>query len=399
MNELAWLAFALAAVPLGLVAFNLMLFRVPPRAGRPLAAGEVSVLIPARNEAARILPAVESVLASAAEAPVELIVYDDDSSDATASLVEALAVKDSRVTLLRGGGETLQGWGKPLACMRLAEHARGRLLIFMDADVRLVGDALTRIVTALDRSDAALLSGVPEQETESLAERLIVPLIPFVLLGYLPLIGMRLTRRTAFGVACGQLMAVEREAYLACGGHRAVAHSVHDGMALARLFRRNGYRTDLADFTPLAQCRLYRNVKEVVSGFAKNAHEGLGSPFGIVPWTAILLGGQVAWIAALPWAIVAGHPAALPLLLAASCTLVARALIALRFERSVTRALLLHPFGVSALVAVQWYAALRRLAGKPVPWKGRVPYERGAGARSESAGQEVKIDRKERHAS
>jgi hypothetical protein len=195
-------------------------------------------------------------------------VLDDESDDGTADIVTAYANHDRRVRLLKSPGFDPGLWGKPQACAELAEHAAGETLLFMDADVRLARDAVARIAAALEQSEAALLSGVPEQITVSFFEKLIVPLIHFVLLGFLPLAAMRRSHSADFGVACGQLVAVERDAYRAAGGHRAIADKVHDGMALARALRLHGYMTDIADFTSLARCRLYRSRREVIAGFA-----------------------------------------------------------------------------------------------------------------------------------
>lgn len=371
MTYAAWAVLVLAAVPLVLIVSNLPQFRAPPATRRRLCPGDVSVLIPARNEAQRIGAAIESVLECAGDAEIEVLVLDDESTDETPRIVTAFARRDRRVALLERHGEALHGWGKSIACAELAERARGRTLIFMDADVRLDDDALARIVAALAASNAALLSGVPRQVTVSLGERLIVPLIHFVLLGFLPLLAMRMLRSPAFAAACGQLLAVERAAYFACGGHRAVTHCIHDAMALARRFREAGRRTDIADFTALAHVRLYRNGREVVAGFGKNAHEGLGSPAGILPWTVILLGGQALWVIALPWALLAGESALwLPLLLAASVSLSSRTLLERRFGGACSQ-VLLHPLGITGLVAIQWYSLLRRLLGRPIPWKNR----------------------------
>jgi hypothetical protein len=201
-----------------------------------------------------------------------------------------------------------------------------------------------------------------------LGERLIVPLIHFVLLGFLPLAAMRASKHPGFGVACGQLVIVAREPYFAAGGHRAVADKIHDGMALARAMRRAGFHTDLADFTDVARCRMYRSWREVWCGFAKNAHEGLGSPRGIVPWTALLVGGQTAWLLLLPFVLVGMPP--LPLMLAAGLSLGTRALLTVRFAQPVA-GVLLHPLAVAQLVAIQWWALARRVRGRPVEWKRR----------------------------
>jgi hypothetical protein len=374
VSLVAWFACAAALLPLALVLLNL-------RALQPLPPGRssrlVSVLIPARNEAANIGRAIDSVLASR-NAVFELLVLDDDSTDATAGIVAVRACDDVRVRLLSGRSHDPGLWGKPQACAELAAAARGEVLLFMDADVRLEPDALARIATRLEQGEAALLSGIPRQQTPGLAEQLIVPLIHFVLLGFLPVAAMRRSREPAFGVACGQLLAVRRKAYIDAGGHGRIADRIHDGMALARALRAAGYLTDLADFSDLASCRMYRSAVDVIAGFAKNAHEGLGSRRGIVPWTVLLLAGQSAWVLLLP-AAAAGAAPLLPTLLAAIAALAARLLLDLRFG-TVGTGTLLHPAGVFGLVAIQWYALLRRALGRPVAWKARVPDTGGGGS-------------------
>ena len=94
-----------------------------------------------------------------------------------------------------------RGWnGKQHACYTLASLAKSDLLCFLDADVRLAPDALTRMVLFLTRSRSDLVSGFPRQETESTLEWLLLPLIHFVLLSYLPLAAMRLLPAPGFGV-------------------------------------------------------------------------------------------------------------------------------------------------------------------------------------------------------
>jgi hypothetical protein len=369
LEAAAWGAAALAALPAVLLAANLPLLRRPrPAPAETGREAPISVLIPARDEERNIGAALESVLQET-RADLEVLVLDDDSGDATAALVARYAAHDSRVRLLRGEPLPPGAWGKPSACARLAEAARGAELVFMDADVCLAPGALRRLRAERVRSGAALLSGVPRQVTLGFGERLVVPLIHFVLLGFLPLLAMRRSLHPAFGVACGQLMIVERSAYFAAGGHRAVADKIHDGMALARALRRAGFRTELADFTRVARCRMYRSWREVANGFAKNAHEGLGSPGGIVPWTLLLFGGQTAWVALAPLAFSGAVPAA-PVVLAAALSLGARAAVALRFAQPLA-SVSFHPLGVAVLVALQWWALWRRRRGRPVAWKRR----------------------------
>lgn len=384
----AWLCLGLALLPLVLIVANLLILK-------PLAPGtstrRLSVLIPARNEAMNLDAAIRSVLASEHE-HFECLVLDDDSTDETATIVRSWASRDRRIRLVAGAGHDPTLWGKPQACAALAGAANGDYLVFMDADVRLAPDGLGRLAAALDRSGAAMLSGIPRQEMHGFAERLVVPLIHFVLLGFLPLAAMRASALPGFGVACGQLVAVRRDAYFDAGGHRRIADRIHDGMALARRMRAAGHMTDLADFGDLARCRMYRTTRALIAGFAKNAHEGLGSPRGIVPWSVLLVGGQVAWLVLL---VAVPSAPLLPVALAGLAAYLGRSLVDLRFGHPAAGALL-HPAGVLALVAIQWYAALRRIAGHPVAWKARVPTKRNEAMRrfdTVEADRSVAVDR------
>ena len=363
---ITWIAAAsclLAVIPAALFLRNLRLYALLPQPGpsRP----RCSVLIPARNEEPNIAAALHSVLQSSDRAELEVIVLDDGSTDRAAEIVRDISQTDPRVRL-----ETAQplpaGWcGKPFACHQLAALAHHPLLVFMDADVRVSRpDSLARLVEFVEQGGAALVSGVPREETRGLMEKLIIPLIHFVLLGFLPLHRMRSGTDPRFAAACGQILAVRRDAYERAGGHAAIADRLHDGVALARSFRTHGLATDLFDATDTFHCRMYQSAAEVWHGFAKNAHEGLGSPRLIIPSTLLLLGGQV-----LPFILLASSPSPLALIGTAAAFL-PRLIAVARFRQSLLGALL-HPLGICALVAIQWFAFIRSLRQRPAVWKGR----------------------------
>jgi glycosyltransferase involved in cell wall biosynthesis len=357
----------LAVVPTLLYWLNVFLYRPapPPSAAPP----PMSVLVPARNEEASIAAALAAVLASRG-VEFEVVVLDDHSEDRTPAVVADIATRDSRVRLVTSD-PLPDGWcGKQFACHQLASHARHQIFVFIDADVRLAPDALARLAAFLDASRADLVSGLPRQEAGTFLEKLVLPLIHFVLLSYLPLLVMRFSRRPAFGAGCGQLFVTRRTAYDAAGGHAAIRGSLHDGIKLPRAYRRAGLKTDLCDATDLAECRMYRSGRDLWRGLAKNAREGMAHPKAIVSWTVILFGGQVlpvvlltcaAWIDRVPLNL-AG--------LAAAAAYGVRFDLAWRFRQSWLGALL-HPIGVTVLLAIQWYAAARAWAGRPVGWKGR----------------------------
>ena len=390
---LAWVALVCAAVPAVLFLWNLFLFREPPKIpSLTLPARKVesiSVLIPARNEEASIAACVESALASC-EVEIEIIVLDDHSDDRTAEIVREIARKDSRVRL-ESAPPLPEGWcGKQHACFVLSTLARNPILTFLDADVRLGPDALARMAAFLHETRAGLVSGFPRQETGTLLEKLVIPLINWLLMCYLPMIGMRKTRLPGFAVGCGQWFMTGREAYDAIGGHAAVKSSLHDGLTLPRAYRRAAFHTDICDATNLAVCRMYRSARGVWFGLAKNAREGMAATAQIGIWTLALFCGHVLPFLLLATALgliatgtaIADDPfeqmlekATQPyliLLTAKACiySLIPRLKCTWDFRQSWFGAML-HPLGVLALLAIQWYAVYRSITGRPVEWKGR----------------------------
>src|SRR6202522_2217860 len=297
MSTIVVLAFGCAIVPAILWVWNVLIYREPGAAscgdtGTCLLSEGVSVLIPARNEERVIAVSIESLLASRG-IEIEVIVLDDGSTDSTAEIVRTIAMRDARVRL-RSSAPLPGGWnGKQHACYALAQAARSNVLCFLDADVRLAPEALAEMSGFLASTGSDLVSGFPRQETESPLEWLLLPLIHFVLLSYLPLAAMRASTAPGFAVGCGQFLMVRREAYRKTGGHAAIRTTMHDGLLLPQLFRRHGLRTDIADLTHLATCRMYHNAAEVWQGLAKNATEGMASPARILPFTFLLFCGQI----------------------------------------------------------------------------------------------------------
>jgi hypothetical protein len=367
---LSWIAAACALVPALVFLKNLRAYAPPPSPAAGARPG-VSVLIPARNEERSIAEAVAAALASRG-VDLEVVVLDDHSEDRTAEIASWIAARDPRVRV-EFAPPLPAGWcGKQHACAILAGFARKPVLVFVDADVRLAPDGLARAAAFLERSGAGLASGVPRQETETFLERLLIPLIHFVLLGFLPLDRMRRSRHPAYGAGCGQLFVARRDDYERVGGHEAIRSSLHDGLALPRAFRRAGIATDLFDATGVAVCRMYRSAGEVWRGLAKNATEGLASPGKIVPATVLLLAGQV-----LPFALIAlaASGAVPPAVLwgavpAALAAWLPRWIGVRRFRQPVDGALL-HPLGIAVFLLIQGYALARQLLGRPSGWKGR----------------------------
>jgi len=363
-----------AAVAWGGMLSNLRLYTRTARGDRPAqqgAAPAVSVCIPARNEEANIEACVRSVLASV-DVPVEVLVYDDQSTDATPTILARLVAEDPRVRVVPTK-PLPAGWnGKQWGCERMGQAARGAWVLFTDADVRFQPDCVARTLARAESLGADLLSTVPRQLTGSWAEHAVIPLISFVLLSYLPMGRMRTTMSPASSGACGQFILARREAWLASGGHAAFRASMHDGIKMPRAFRSAGFRTDLFDGTDLVACRMYRGLGQVWRGFAKNAYEGLGSP-ALLLFVTVLHGCAVLlpWVTLLLWLAGAVVAPWVPWL--AALTIAAgfaqRIVLARRFAHA-WASVALHPVGILMLTVIQWHSLWLHLTGRRA-WKGR----------------------------
>jgi hypothetical protein len=371
-----WIGLALVSTlaalgPALLFFHNLRLYRRPPYPLRGVRLPAVSVLIPARDEEDTIGGALTAVLRSE-RVELEVVVLDDGSRDRTAEIVREIAERDPRVRL-ETAPPLPAGWcGKQHACAVLARHARHPVLVFQDADVRLAPDALGRAVTFLEASGAGLASGFPRQVTVTPLERLLLPMMHWILLAFLPFERMRRSRHPAYAAGCGQLFVAWREDYERAGGHTAIRDRIHDGLHLPRVFREAGIATDLFDAADVASCRMYHDAAGVWNGLVKNAVEGLAAPGRIVPATLLLLCGQVLPFALAGLALAGAVPAAAGWIAAPAMAAawLPRLAAARRFHQPVDGALL-HPLGILVFLAIQGWALARHLAGRPAAWKGR----------------------------
>jgi chlorobactene glucosyltransferase len=251
------------------------------RAGRALP--RVSILVPARDEAGVIGQTVAAILNQDYPGEQELIVLDDDSSDGTAQRAEHAAQGDPRLQVIAGLPLPL-GWaGKSWACQQLAGHANGDLLVFADADVRWEPGALSSVVSWIEHSRADCFTVWPTQETHTWAERLVVPMMMFTIIAYLPEVCVRYVPWPVFAAANGQFMVFRRTAYERIGGHAAVQSSVVEDVSLAREVKRNSLRLVMCLGNRLVHGRMYKNWRQVRHGFAKNILAGHGgSPVFLV---------------------------------------------------------------------------------------------------------------------
>ena len=246
--------------------------RTPNLSDARVAGGElVSVIVPARNEAATIRTLLSSLLATRYH-PVEIVVVDDRSTDDTAAVVSTLS--DPRLRLIRGE-ELPQGWyGKPWACYQGFRAAQGSLLLFTDADTHHHPELLGRAVGALSQEGAGLVTVSPLQLCVTFWERVVMPQIWFLLaLRYHPPAVNR-GRQERDVIANGQFILTTRQAYEAAGTHKVVSHEVAEDLALAQAYLRRGLKLHFAFAERLMETRMYQNLAQLIEGWSKNIYLG-----------------------------------------------------------------------------------------------------------------------------
>jgi chlorobactene glucosyltransferase len=206
-----------------------------------------------------------------------VILLDDHSTDGTTELAVTAANAAPRFRVI-SGQELPSGWtGKNWACQQLAEAAAGEYLLFVDADVSLAANTFDCLFGWLAHTNADLLTVFPTQITKTWAERLIVPLMTMVVVGYLPLPMAHCSSIPLFAAANGQFMCFRRSAYKQIGGHAAVKAQIIEDVVLARRIKACGLRLRIADGQGVVKCRMYHNWQEVCDGFAKNILAGHGN--------------------------------------------------------------------------------------------------------------------------
>lgn len=238
---------------------------------RPL----VSVLIPARNEAAVISGCLESLLAQD-YSNLEFLILNDQSTDDTGAIIAQFAVQDERLHCLQGS-DLPEGWlGKPWACSQLAGAAKGDLLLFMDADVRLHPRCLTDAVSALLWEDADLISVLPREFTGTWGERLTVPMMAWSIYSLLPLTLAHRVQWAPLSASVGQFMLYRREKYQAAGGHKAVRATSAEDVALTHRLIARGGRWRLVDGRERVFCRMYTGFRQSFRGLSKSLFAAFG---------------------------------------------------------------------------------------------------------------------------
>jgi hypothetical protein len=241
--------------------------------------GAISAIVPARNEEAVIAACIESLVAQPEVA--EIVAINDQSSDRTLEILQALARRIPRLKVIDAPAPPA-GWvGKNHAVSTGVQHAKGDWLLFTDADAVLQERAVAKALEIAKEHEASLISFSPQQVLEKWYEK---ALIPFVY--------VRLAQKFSFeqvndpqsnaAAANGQFLMIRREVYESVGGHEAVHGDVLEDVAIARKVKASGARIWFGYSDGAVRVRMYRSFSAMWEGWKKNLFVLMGGTTGAV---------------------------------------------------------------------------------------------------------------------
>lgn len=343
----------------------------------------VSVLVPARNEEGRVLSSCIGSILSQDYERFEVIAVNDRSTDATGSILHAIAKADARLRVI-DGVEPPPGWlGKPHALQQALDASQGEWVLATDADMIFERAALrTAIAHAFEHNyDAVTL--IPHIVCLTFWERVFLPVFAWFMLMVAPVHRVNNPRkREAMGV--GGFFLIRREWLKRVGEYRVVRAEVAEDLRMGESLKQAGARLRIEYAPTLISTRMQPTFGEIWEGFTKNLFAGtkfslfqtvMGGIsvlfFGVAPFVVALIcmigvwtGERGVWLSLL-----------VPLLLVWAIQVTTFAIVNARWKTPIAYALTV-PLGHALFVAILFNSAFRIATGSGVTWKGRKLYER-----------------------
>ena len=338
----------------------------------------VSLLVPARNEARSIEGCARSLLAQGYP-DFEVIILDDESTDGTGEILTRIAAEDDRLHVIHGQ-PLPTGWlGKNWACQQLSQAATGDYLLFTDADTYHDPLMLRDSIAAALATNADLLSGMPHQIVKTWSEQLLVPILAWSFMAFIPLALAQRVRPAFLSVAIGQYLLFRRSAYEKINGHAAVRDKVVEDFELARNIKKAGLQWRFVDATARIHCRMYHNFREVFNGLSKNLFIVFGNIFFFaLAWSALVISFLEPQLILLLALFGVALPVKLVLLsvLAIGQAILLWGLTDLRFDFPIKQAAL-YPLTIVLSVVIGLRSMFAHLFKRDVTWKGRSVVAKG----------------------
>ncbi len=322
---------------------------------------KVSILIPARDEADNILTLLQSIN-NQDYTNYEVIVLDDNSTDQTYKISLAFADKHPQFKIIKGD-ELPRDWlGKNYACYQLAQQATGNFLLYLDADEKIHNSLINSAVHRMYQRKLGLLSLFANQEMHTAGEKLVVPLMHYILLNLLPLQLVYLVKSAAVAAASGQFMLFDAAQYRQNQWHQQVQDKVVEDVEIMKLVKAAGYNGEALLANNMVSCRMYKNYTQAVSGFSKNFLAAFNyNIFGFLIYLLLIIAGPMIVVMTFDYELI---------FFMAALIILTRIMISLSAKQNALYNVILHPVQMFSLTLIAFMAVQRHLTKTNV-WKGR----------------------------
>ena len=325
---------------------------------------EITVVVPARNEADLIQAALQSIIAQGSG--LKIILIDDRSEDATAAKARALAHANLRIV---DGAPVPAGWsGKLWALEQGRQQVSTRYTLFLDADMKLARGILKTLKNKMRQEAAPFISLTAAPAMSSIWEKLVMPAFVYFFKALYPFQRVN-SPNTKIAAAAGGCILVETRVLDRIGGFGSIKSAVIDDCALARRVKSQGFKIWLGLTHSVESIRGYKNLKEIGDMIARCAFAQLHYSFGLL----ILCTFVMLLLYVLPVFLVASSNDLIRCLSGGSLAIMFLTYLpTLRFyHRSWAWALCL-PLIAGFFLAMTWISAIRYWRGERTRWKGRV---------------------------
>lgn len=247
----------------------------------------VSILIPARNEEKNISNLL-SDLTNLNYKNLEIIVYNDNSTDKTASIIYEFSTLNQNIKLINGNEPEIGWLGKNFACHQLALQSKGEVLLFLDADVRVGNDLINKSLNYQQKHNLKLLSIFPKQLMTNLGAEMAVPIMNWILLSLLPLFMVRWSSWISFSAANGQFMMFNTVTYKQLLPHNHFRNNKVEDIAIIKYYKTKKLPVATLLGEESISCNMYNHLDEAIDGFSKNVFQFFGGSVIITLTFALL---------------------------------------------------------------------------------------------------------------
>lgn len=336
----------------------------------------VSILVPARNEAHRVLEKSISLMLDQTHENYELIVLNDRSTDDTQKILEKLKTQNPKLKIIEGKEPEKDWLGKPHALEQAFENSNGEWILTADADIIFAPETLQTVVGYAEKNDFDALTLIPKQIFGSFWEKLFMPVFGWFCLLAMPLHRVNdPNRKESMGV--GNFFMFRREILKKIGGFESVKSEVAEDLKLAEIVKNKKFKLRI-DYAEFIETRMYSGFREIWEGFTKNLFSGMKfsvakTIFGSI---SILIFGILPPIFALVFLFSKHFDLFLPLFITYIFQILIFIYINSKWRGNYFYAFL-APLGLFLFLAILANSTVKVLSGKGVTWKGRAIYEKG----------------------